>query len=151
MVLQQLGEKVQNRSEFALLPPFFFFLPKHKPIQLLVSGGLRDWGSARSRHHCRRITATRWWVIGRETCGPESRQMKFDSDSALLCQSVRQAGVDWFSLLLFFFFQSLHLLFLVFKPLICRMSDTHWYRWNQESLLCCFSRSDCTTEGLQLN
>lgn len=52
---------MRKRSIYPSVSLFFFsFYLNINPCSCWSASGLRDWGSARSQHHCRRITAMRW-------------------------------------------------------------------------------------------
>lgn len=127
---------------------FFFFLPKHKPMQLLVS-------QRTARLRKRQIAASLSKDYSNEVIGHWPGNMwprkqtneiwfRFRPCTAVSVRPTDMQAWTEFSFFFFFFFLSLHLLFLVFKPLIfqifecwlsiCRMSDTHC---DPSEITCC--------------
>lgn len=142
---------------------FFFFLPKHKPMQLLVS-------QRTARLRKRQIAASlskdyRWGdrSLARKHVAQKADKWNLIQIQTLHCcvsQTDRHAGVDWVFFLFFF-------LFFISSPAVPGFQTidipniwmltqhlqnewhTLWSKWNH--LLCHFSYSYCAIEGFQQN
>lgn len=73
--LLELNLNPQRRKEvdISFFSPFLLVHTDPYSCRSAVNFRIR---SAKSQHHCLRITARRWWVIGEETCGP-GKQVKW--------------------------------------------------------------------------
>lgn len=116
------------------------------PDHSIIVEGLQQWGDrSLARKHVAQ-KADKWNLIQTLPC--------------CVSQKDRQADVDWFFFIFFFFsisppavpgFQTTDI------PniwMLTQQMQNEWhtlrYKWNHVNLLCCFSHSYCTTEGLQL-